>query len=202
MSLAEARREVIVEAPEDGRGARKEATGRALTLVEKLHRLGVLTYEEWQAAGQLRNMYFLLHPPSEGVSSYGQGTGGADPTKKGDRKAKRITGVEVHLNGSITRGPSRDNKSDRWRYQDAIFAMAGCHTDEGEKVVDRKILDLMLRAVTDSERMPTQLEIGQARMGYSDAQSKKQSAVGANFVKEHLNRLALHLRMVKGEAMK
>ena len=152
----EPRRKVVVEAPRDGRGGHAEPTARALTLAEKLHDAGVLTYDEWQAAGVLRNLHFLLHAPSEGVSSYGLSTGQADPARKGDRKAKRITGIEVLLNGEVRRGNSRDNKSDVWRYRDALFAMCGVHTEDGERVVDREACLFMLRAICDSERMPTQ----------------------------------------------
>jgi hypothetical protein len=151
-------------------------------------------------------MHFLLQPPSEGVSSYGQSTGGIDPTRKGDRKAKRITGVEVHQNGAVSRGPSRDNKADRWRYQDAILAMCGMHDDEGTKIVDPQSLQIMVRAVTDSEYMPTHTEIGRVRAPYIKDEGKKPSptvmAIGAYFVKENLKRLALHLRMLKGQELK
>jgi hypothetical protein len=202
MSLAEARREVIVEAPKDGRGGKEEPRRRALTMAEKLHNDGVLTYEEWQAAGTFRNMHFLLKPPSEGVSSYGQNTGGADPTRKGDRKAKRITGVEVHSNGTYSRGPSRDNKSDRWRYEDALFAMVGVHDDEGKRSLDLEAANIMIRVCTDSEYMPTQTEIGRMRAPYIKDEGKKPSkqitAIGGSFAKENLKRLARHFRMVKG----
>ena len=196
-------REVVIEAPSDGRGqARGEAHARALTLVEKLYRDDVITYDEFCAAGALRNLHFLLVPPSEGVSSYGQSTGRADPTRKGDRKAKRLTGVEVREDASVTRGPSRSNRTDQWAYRDALFAMAGVHTDEGEKVIDPGVTRIMLRALTDSEHLPTQTEIGRARTSYAEGQPKKLQAIGATFVKENLRRLAMHFRMVKGEAVR
>ncbi len=201
MSLVEARREVVVEVPLDGRGGKLEPRGRALTLAEKLYRDGVLTFEEYAAAGTFRNMHFLLRPPSEGVSSYGQGTGGADPTRKGDRKAKRITGIEVLQGGAVTRGPSRDNKSDRWRYEDAIFAMVGVHDEDGNRLIDEAAQKIMVRACTDSEYMPTQTEIGRIRAPYIKDEGKKPSkqvtAVGASFVQHCLARLAAHLKMAK-----
>ena len=198
----ESRRKVVEEAPADGRGTPSEPNERALTLAEKLHLAGILTFDEYSAAGVMRNMHFLLEAPSEGVSSYGQSTGRADPTRKADRKAKRITGIEVLLNGEVKRGNSRDNKSDVWRYRDALFAMCGVHTEDGERVVDREACVFMLRAICDSERMPTQGEIGRARASYIKDEGgtavKKAGAVGAYFVKECLKRLAMHLQMVKG----
>lgn len=173
---------------------------RALTLVEKLYRDGLITFDEYSAGGALRNMHFVLTPPTEGVSSYGLGTGGADPTRKGDRKAQRLTGISISAKGSIERGESRNNRSDRWRYQDALFAMAGVVDDEGAKVADPQVVRIMIRAVIDSEKLPTQTEIGGQRAAYA---SKKQlSAIGASFIRENLRRLAMHLRMVKGEAVR
>lgn len=198
----ESRRKVVEEAPADGRGKPEQPNQRALTLVEKLYHVGIVTYDEWQAAGVMRNMHFLLESPSEGVSSYGQSTGRADPTRKADRKAKRITGIEILLSGDVRRGHSRDNKSDVWRYRDALFAMCGVHTEDGDRVVDREACIFMLKAICDSERMPTQGEIGRARAAYiandGGTAVKKAGAVGAFFVKECLKRLAMHLQMVKG----
>jgi hypothetical protein len=194
------RRMIIEQAPSDGRGAPKERPRRALTLAEKLHHEGIIDSDEWVAAGTLRNLYLLLAPPSEGVSSYGLSPGGNNPTRKADRKASRLTGYEIDQKGQVSRAPMRANRNERWRYEDALFAMAGCHTDEGEKVIDPGVVKIMIRAVIDSEHLPTQTEIGNARATYA---SKKQlSAIGATFVKEHLRRLALHFRLIKGAAVR
>ena len=195
-----AKQYIVSENTSVGAGKDKQEIERALTLAEKLRKDDAISFEEWQAASELRELHFRLMPPSEGVSSYGGATGRADPARKADRKAKRLTGIEVREDASVARGPSRSNRSDQWAYRDALFAMAGCHDDEGTKVIDPHITRIMLRVVADNERMPTQLEIGQARAAYS---SKKQlSAVGANFIKEHLHRLAMHFRMVKGETVR
>lgn len=199
-SEAKPERYIVTENASVGAGKDQEERQRALTLAEKLYRDEIIDVGEWQAAGQLRNLHFLLVPPSEGVSSYGLSPGGGNPARKADRKAKRLTGIEIGVEGDISRGPSRANRSDQWRYRDALFAMAGCNTDEGDPVIDPAVTRIMLRAVTDSENLPTQTEIGQARSLYA---SKKQlSAIGATFVKEHLRRLAMHFRMVKGEAVR
>ena len=201
-------REVVLEAPSDGRRTSKGADPnfRALTLAEKLYREHVLDYDEWQAASELRQLHFLLMPPSEGVSSYGGATGRADPTRKGDRKARRLTGIEIAEDGGVGRGPSRSNRSDQWAYRDALFALAGVHTNEGEKVIDPTAVRILIRAIIDSERMPTQTEIGRARATYikddGNKPSKQVTAIGAFFVKDRLARLAMHFRMVKGEAVR
>jgi hypothetical protein len=203
----ESRRSIVPEVPLDGRGKQDgEPRERALTLVEKLYQAGILSYDEWVAGGQLRTMFFLIEAPSEGVSSYGQSTGRADPTRKGDRKAKRLTGIEVAINGDIHRGQSRTNRADVWKYRDAMFAMCGVANEDGDKVLDAQAAKIMLRSVVDSEYMPTQTEIGRARATYikddGNKPSKQVTAIGAFFVKEHLRRLAMHMGMIKGEAVK
>lgn len=193
-------KERVIIQDEQARAGPRERPARVLTLVEFLYRNGVIDFDEYDAAGRLRNMHFVLMPPSEGVSSYGLSPGGSNPERKGDRKAQRLTGISIQSNGSYTRGPSYNNRSERWKYSDALVAMVGVTTDEGEKVVDTQAMRLMLRAITESETMPTQLEIGQARTAYKSG--KQVSAVGASFVKECLRRLALHFKLVKGEQVK
>ena len=202
----ESRRKVVEDKPIDGRGGSEEPNQRALTLAEKLHDAGILTFDEFSAAKIFKDMHFDLHPPSEGVSSYGQSTGRADPTRKGDRKAKRITGIEVKINGNVHRGASKDNKAKVWQYRDAIFAIAGVHDQDGNRLVDPHTCRIIVRACVDSESMPTQTEIGRARASYikdaGNKPSKQTTAIGAFFVKECLKRLAMHLQMVKGEAVR
>lgn len=179
----------------------KSPPRRALTLVEFLHRQKIIGFEEYAAAGRLRNLHFTQEAPSEGISSYGLGTGGIDPTRKADRKAKRMTGIDIDVDGVISRGPSKANRVARWRYQDALLAMCGCITEEnGDRVVDPQTKQLMLRAIIDTEDMVTQQEIGSARFGYRS--NKQISAVGAAFVIECLRKLALHFGMRKGEILR
>lgn len=192
---------VVVEEG-DGRD-KKQGEGRrrrAQTLVDFMHQAKILSLAEYSAAGRLRNLYFLQVPPSEGVSSYGQSPGGANPARKADYKARRLTGILIDEKGGYTRGPSQANRRDRWSYEDALLAMCGCHTEDGEKVIDPGVRDLMLRAIIDNEDMITQSEIGSARAGYKSG--KQVSAYGAGFVIEKLRRLALHFGLMKGEVMR
>jgi hypothetical protein len=190
-------REVVEQAPEDGRGAPRDPPKRALTLAEKLYREHIIGVDEWLAAGQFRNMHVTLENPSEGVSSYGLAPGGSSPHRKADRKAKRMTGVEISESGEISRGPSQANRSQRWRYNDALFAMAGVHTDEGDKVLDAEAARIMIEAVTYTEDLPTQIEIGRIRGTHRSG--KQLSAIGATVVKENLRRLAMHFKLIKGD---
>lgn len=190
-------RMVVEEGDGRGRTQGEEPKRRALSLVEQLHRNGHLSYEEYVAWGTFRNMYMLLMPVSEGVSSYGLSPGGSTPHRKADRAAKRLTGVEIAEDGSYTRGPSRANRSARWRYEDALFSMVGVTDDEGNRLIDEQAAALMVKAILETENPPTQGMIGAAR---SMLKSEKQlSAIGATVVKENLRRLAIHLRLVKGQ---
>jgi hypothetical protein len=191
-------RTVITEEPADGRGKTGNEPQRALTRVEKMYRarpLPLINLDEFSAAGALRNLHFLLVPPSEGVSSYLQSTGGADPARKADRKARRLTGVELLQDGETIIGARRHNDDARWRYRNALVAMAGVRTDDDELIVDWEIVDLMIDAVTETEAPPTQIQIGRERTAYSG--NKQLTAAGATFIRENLHRLALHFRFAK-----
>src|SRR5262245_62608149 len=126
------RRVIVDEAPADGRGADREPRRRVLTLAEQLYRAQVLNIDEWLAAGQLRNLWCMLEPPSEGVSSYGLSPGGGSPVGKADKAGRRLTGIQITPDGQFRHtGRSQNNRSNRWRYEDALQAMCGCHDEEG-----------------------------------------------------------------------
>ena len=164
----------------------KDTPELVLTLVEKLHRTGILNREEYSAAGQLRNLHLLLQSPPEDVSSYGQSTERVDSALKAD---SQTTGIGE----SIGRGPSQR------RYRDALFAMAVVVDDEGRKVEDPDIAAFMLRAINESEH--TQPKIGRACAAYvQDRPSGQVPAQGAFIVKMYLRRLAKHFRTIKVEA--
>ena len=168
----------------------KDTPELVLTLVEKLHRTGILNREEYSAAGQLRNLHLLLQSPPEDVSSYGQSTERVDLALKADSQTNHFTGIGE----LIGRGPSQR------RYRDALFAMAVVVDDEGRKVEDPDIAAFMLRAINESE--PTQTKIGRACAAYvkEDRPSGQVPAQGAFFVKMYLRRLAKHFRTIKVEA--
>src|SRR5262245_47245081 len=76
---------------------------RVLSLVDKLHRDGAITFDQYAAAGILRNAIFMEMSPSEGVSSYGGNVAAAEPSAKADRAGKRLTGFEISPDGTVRR---------------------------------------------------------------------------------------------------
>jgi hypothetical protein len=190
------KQQIITEEPADGRGKTGNEPQRALTRAEDMYRakpLQLADFDEYNAAGELRNLYFMLLPPSEGVSNLDQSER-ADPARKADRKARRLTGFEILQDGTVI-GARRRNDDPYWRFKNAIFAMAGEYTDDGQEVIDWEIVDLMLSVVIDTAPMACQKAIGKALTGHSS--DKQQSAAGAAFIKVHLRRLALHFQLAK-----
>lgn len=191
-----ARRIVVTENTSIGPGKDNEDRWRALTLVEKMYKDGLIDVDEYMAAGDFRNMFFLQEPPSQGVSPYGDNSGASDPTRKADRHGRRLTGYSVERDGTVERTGSPQSKRNRWAYKDAIFAMCGVHNDEGEKVIDEQLKAIMIEAITNSERLMTQGEIGRMRSLYGP-NTKQLPAAGLTVAREALNKLARHLRYKK-----
>lgn len=183
---------------EEGTGRGGERRRRAATLVEQLYHMRVINVDEWQAAGTLRNLHCMLTPASEGVIDPTQASGVGNPIGKADRRGRHLTGIEIKANGEIIRGPSTSNRQTRWRYEDAMFAMAGVWTEGGDKVIDAEVAGLMLRAIVSTQDTMTQAEIGALRSVYRS--NKQVTASGATFIKENLRRLALHFQLVKGNS--
>ena len=77
-----------------------------------------------------------------------------DPTRKADRRAKYLTGIEITLDGDITRGSSRSNRATKWRFLDALVAAVGCTTDEGDCVLDGSAAAILVDAALGVEGTP------------------------------------------------
>jgi hypothetical protein len=172
------RREIAEEDTHVGAGTdrAKEKRVRAMTLVERMHRAGTLTFSQWQAAGALRNRILLEIGPSQGVSSYGANPGGSNRYTKADRRAVAIL----------------KNRSNLSRLADLLFSMCGMHDEEGTKVLDTKLAEKLIEACLSTVNPPTQAELGGAFTAYAGA---KQSAAAAGALIAHLlSRAAVHLR--------
>lgn len=165
-----------------GRDKTSEKRTRSLTTAEQMHRNGSLTYDEWQTAGVLRTYYMEEMGGSEGVSSYGQSTGGGNPWNKADRKAASI----------LLR-----NRTNRRALADMMFAMVGSYDEEGNKIFDKEMAVLLVRAVIETVDTVTLGQIGAARTMYTG--EKQKPAAGGAILKEYLRRGAAHLRYVKAQ---
>lgn len=170
--------------------------GRALTLIDKLYREGAITPEMWLAGLDIRNMVLKEWPKSDGVSSYGDSKG-SDPAAKSDRVGKRLTGFQIGPDGSLLVAGRRKSRTNERHLEDAIFAVAGLHDNEGNKLWDKQQAELLLRIVTHSETMPTLTAITLELTSYYGAKSKQAPPYALGVIVTLLGRAAQHLRYNK-----
>jgi hypothetical protein len=164
----------------------------AATLTDKLRQtngISLLSPEEWRAACILRDLHHAVHDrPSEGVGNYDLHQHDGDGAMAASRRAERLM-VRNTRGGDLHR-----------RYNDAVFAMVGLVDERGYRVIPPRHLNLMWRAILDSETSIRQDEVGQAVSNYKPGPTNKQvGAAGAMFVKHCLVRLAAHFGLTKGE---
>jgi hypothetical protein len=142
----------IVEEETMAAGVKRQ---RVLSLVDKLHRDGAISFEQFAAAGILRNAIMMEIAPSEGVSSYETNVSPAEPSAKADRAGRRLTEFEISPSGEISqpggRGKSRRNER---TLEDAILAAVGVQRASAESTSSMRI-SILIRVVTHTESMPT-----------------------------------------------
>src|SRR5262249_4675493 len=135
----------------------------------------------------LRDLHHAVHDrPSEGVASYDLHRHDGDAAMMASLRTERLL-HRFESGGELLK-----------RYNDAVFAMVGVVDENGYRVIDARYLMVMLRAILDSEAPIRQDEVGQAVSSYKSG-NKQVGAAGAEFVKLHLNRLALHFGLIRGE---
>jgi hypothetical protein len=170
---------------------------RVLSLVDKLHRDGAITFDQFSAAGILRNAIMMEIAPSEGVSSYGANVTAAEPSAKGDRAGRRLTGFEISPDGRVSSPGGRKTYRNERGLEDAIFAAVGVHDDDGARRINRKHADILIRVVTHTESMPTLTGITLELTDYYGAKSKQTPPFALGVVSTWLGRLALHYKLAK-----
>lgn len=156
--------------PDTGEVSSIEKTKRAVTLVDIMHRDGLLSMELHRAADKLRELYFAAQGASAGVSSYGEYSQATEasqrlPASQHQLKASR----ELIL---------------------ALEAVVGVRRQDGRVTEDEQLRELFIRAVIDDSKDVTQAWIGAQRMPYNG--SKQVAAAGGSIISEMLQRLALH----------
>jgi hypothetical protein len=135
-------------------------------------------------------------PPSEGVSSYGSNVYAPDPVSKSDRHGRRHTGYEVQPDGTITY-KGRRSRSNMRELEDALFAACGVHDTDGRRIVNLKHVNMLMRIVTESERIPTQKELTLALTDYYGEKSKQTPPYSLGWLDTILGRLAQHYALSK-----
>ena len=179
-----------------GAGRTKGDRTRVLTHAEAMHRLGKITWEEWQASDELRKRLLALLPHSEGVSSYGLSPGQSDPTTKAARKGLALTGCDVNWQTGDVEHGKRHNRSELREAADLIYPMAeGMEPETGRKVFNHKLAEFVIRSATGTEI--DQTEIGRALTHYTG--EKQASAAGGAILKAAFHRGAVYLGLTKAD---
>ena len=174
------RREVVIENTSVGAGKDKEDRLRALTLTELVYagerrRQGdlcrTMTFAMVMAGDRYRELYLDAHGSSVGVSSYGQSPGGSVPWARSGTSDQRL--------------------KNRGALEDARFAMCGLINEDGQRVLDKELVNLIEPALVETVDVPTQASIGARRTGYSPT-GKQVAAAGGTILTEALRRLVLY----------
>src|SRR5262245_26024401 len=129
---------------------------RVLSLVDRLHKEGRITFDMFAAAGILRDLIMAESLASQGVSSYGDDAGRRDGSLgKADRVGRRLTGYEIDFDGCFTWVGGRKPHAAARKLDDAFFAAVGVYNDAGERNINTKEAHILVRVILDTEAMPT-----------------------------------------------
>jgi hypothetical protein len=185
-------REIIEEETAQA-GVRRQ---RVLTLIDKLHREGGLSFEQYAAGSLLRSEIMREATPSAGVSSYGNSVGRADPTTKADRLGSRLTGFSIGYDGRVS-FVGRESRGNERLLEDALFASCGCHDEAGARRVNLQHAGILIEAVLETEAMPTLAGITLRLTDFYGATSRKSPGFGRGVLSVLLSKLAQHYRLTK-----
>lgn len=142
-------------------GKKGETPGRALCLIDRLHRDGAITTDMWLAGNQLRQMIMAEMPRSEGVSTiYDASTRAPEAAGKADRRGRRLTGFEVGHDGTVSYAGDKRSRSNLRELEDALFAACGLHDNGHRRVANVQHVEILMRIVLESESMPTLMKLG------------------------------------------
>lgn len=170
---------------------------RVLSLADRLHKEGRITFDMYAAATTLRDLVMAAAPPTVGVSSYGDDAGRADAGTKADRVGRRLTGYYIDYEGRVFWAGGRQSLSGERKLEDALFAAVGLYTDAGERSVNIKEARILIRTCVDTEDMPTLAAITRELSNLYPANAKGANAFALGHITVWLSRLSRHLRMIK-----
>lgn len=179
-------------------GKKGDTPGRALCLIDKLHRDGGITTEMWMAGNQLRQQIMAEMPQSEGISSvYDPSVKASDASRKADKVGRRLTGFDVRQDGTVSYPGGRRNRSNLRELEDALFAACGLHDIEHKRVANIKHVNILMRVVLESENMPTLTGLTLELTTRYGAKSKQAPPFALGNVCVWLGRLAMHYGLFK-----
>jgi len=186
-------REIIDEATAHAGVTRQ----RVLSLVDRLHRDGAISFDQFAAGNILRNEILFDALPSEGVSSYGSNVGHADGSTKADRLGRKLTGFAIHFDGHFDWVGGRKPRGNERRLEDAIFAACGVLDEAGGRRVNMQHASLLLACCIETECMPSLSGITRQLTNFYGASSNRSPAYALGVIGVWLGRLAMHFRLVK-----
>lgn len=170
---------------------------RVLSLVDRLHRDGAISFDQFAAGNILRNEILFDALPSEGVSSYGSNVGHADGSTKADRLGRKLTGFAIHFDGRFAWVGGRKPRGNERRLEDAIFAACGVLDEAGGRRVNMQHASLLLACCIETECMPSLSGITRQLTNFYGASSNRSPAYALGVIGVWLGRLAMHFRLVK-----
>jgi hypothetical protein len=156
--------------PDTGEIIVVEKTKRAVTLVDVMHKEGILSMELHRAAEAFRELYYTSQGPSSGVSSYGEYTQASEPSQ-------RIPVSQHQLKAS-------------WAFEEALEAAVGVRRQDGRIARDEQLVDILMKAVLNDRKDITQVWVAKSRLPYQNPVQQRPS--GATVVHELLQRLSMH----------
>lgn len=171
--------------------------GRVLCLLDKLHRDGAITTEMWMAGNQLRQQIMAEMPPSEGVSPIYDATGRAEPSRKADRRGRRLTGFDVEHDGTIRYAGGRRSRQNLRELEDALFSACGLVNADHKRVADLQHLDILMRVCLESEKMPTLTNLTLELTDHYGAKSKQAPPFSLGKICVWLRRLSMHYLLAR-----
>jgi hypothetical protein len=173
---------------------------RVASTVGAMYRVGTVDAYDWQAGDALAVLLLRQLAPTEGVGSYGQNPGGADPTAKADRKGRQLTGYVVTRAGKVEVAPAaftaaRRNWSERRELAELLFSAAGVETADGRREFLKEKAIALVQCVLPSSNPPTLDQIGKRLTMYDGP--KQRTAAAATEIRAMLTRMAVHLGLKK-----
>jgi hypothetical protein len=185
----------IIEEETAAAGVKRQ---RVLSLIDRLHKEGRISFDMYSAAVILRNQVMAVASPTVGVSSYGDDAGRGDTLHgKSDRIGRRLTGYRIDFNGCYSWEGGRKPLGDERRLEDAVFSAVGVYNDAGERNINRAKAKILVRVCVDTEEMPTLASIAQELTHLYQGGSKGANGYALGHISEWLERLARHFRLVK-----
>jgi hypothetical protein len=158
--------------PDTGEVSTIEQTKRVVSLVDVMHRDGLLDMVYYRAAERFRELFFEAQGPSAGVGSYGEYTAASEPSSRMPTTDRRMQSFQ--------------------RFARAAAAAFTTEREDGKDAWDVSLMQEVMPAIVCDRRSITQASIGLALSPYKGQAQK--AAAGGMVIYDVLRRLTLHFQ--------